>query len=146
MMLKTSTSRTSYAGEPLPEVKVFTNRLLKAETTEKVLNGLYEIPNVRQINIHGEGLPVTVKTGPNTGIPVNHPERKAIKFGESEVELTMMVGSFFLELESHDAVEETVEQIREVCDELIPFGYDLEIGRYTKYRPTLTDYLKGLRC
>ncbi len=146
MMFRTSTSRTSYAGEPLPEVKIFTNRLLKAETTEKVLNGLNLIPNVRQINIHGEGLPVTVKSGPNTGIPVNHPERKVIKFGEREVELTMLVGSFFIELESHDKVEETVQLIREKCDELIPFGYNLEVGRYNKYRPTLTDYVKGLRC
>jgi len=146
MMSDTTTSRTSYAGEPLPEIMIFPNRLLKAETTEKVLNALNDIPKVRQINIHGENLPATVTSGPHKGIPVNHPERRKIKVGNQEMELTVMVGSFFVELEDYDCVEETVELIRQKLDDLLPFGYNLEVGRYNKYRPTLTDYMKGLRC
>ena len=79
-MTGTRTMKTTYAGTPLPEVKIFTDRLLSAESTEKVLNALIKVKHVRQINICGESLPLTVKSGPHTGIPVNHPERKVIKF------------------------------------------------------------------
>jgi methyl-coenzyme M reductase subunit D len=144
-MPNASKSGMNYAGEPLPEIKIFPSRLLKAETTEKVLNSIYGIPHVRQINVHGESLPVTVKSGANTGLPVNHPERKTIKFGDQEVTLTMMVGAFFVELKGYDVTEEAVEEIKKICDELLPFGYTLDVGRYSKFRPSLNDHLK-MRC
>lgn len=144
-MSNTSKSGMNYAGEPFPEIKIFPSRLLKAATTEKVLNSIYSIPHVRQINIHGESLPVTVKSGANTGIPVNHPERKTIKFGDQEVTLTMMVGAFYVELKGYDNVEEVVEEIKKRCDELLPFGYTLDVGRYSKFRPSLNDHMK-MRC
>jgi methyl-coenzyme M reductase subunit D len=134
--------KTTYAGTPLPEVKIFTDRLLTAETTEKVLNALIEVKHIRQINICGETLPLTVKSGPHTGIPVNHPERKMIKFGETETELTKLVGEFFVELNADCDVDAAVEDIRKACDKTIKIGYSLEIGRYSKYRPTLTDTLR----
>jgi len=134
--------RTTYAGAPLPEVKVFTERLLSAETTEKVLNALIKVKNVRQINICGESLPLTVKSGPHTGIPVNHPERKVIKFGDNEIELTKLVGGFYVELNADCDVDAAVADIRKVCDKTIKDGYSLEVGRYSKYRPTLVDTLR----
>ncbi|MCL1904782.1 MAG: methyl-coenzyme M reductase operon protein D [Methanomassiliicoccaceae archaeon] len=141
-MSGTGTMRTTYAGTPLPEVKIFTDRLLSAESTEKVLNALIKLKDVRQINICGESLPVTVKSGPHTGIPVNHPERKIIKFGENEIELTKLVGGFFVELKEGSDPEKCVEEIRKACDRTIKTGYSLEVGRYSKYRPTLTDTLR----
>lgn len=144
-MPNASKSGMNYAGEPLPEIKIFPSRLLKADTTEKVLNGIYGIPQVRQINVHGESLPLTVKSGANTGLPVNHPERKTIKFGDQEVTLTMMVGSFFVELKGYDDIEAAVEEIKKICDQLLPFGYTLDVGRYSKFRPSLNDHLKT-RC
>ena len=141
-MSGTGTMRTTYAGTPLPEVKIFTNRLLSADTTETVLNALIKVKHIRQINICGETLPLTVKNGPNTGIPVNHPERKVIKFGDNEVELTKLVGGFFVELTNECDVDEAVADIRKVCDRMIKAGYSLEVGRYSKYRPTLTDTLR----
>ena len=141
-MTGTRTMKTTYAGAPLPEVKIFTERLLSAESTEKVLNALIKLKHVRQINICGESLPLTVKSGPHTGIPVNHPERKVIKFGDNEVELTKLVGGFYVELNAECDVDETVENIKKVCDKMIKDGYSLEVGRYSKYRPTLTDTLR----
>jgi len=134
--------KTTYAGTPLPEVKIFTDRFLSAETTEKVLNALIEVKHIRQINICGETLPLTVKSGPHTGIPVNHPERKMIKFGNTEIELTKLVGEFFIELNADCDVDAAVEEIRKACDKTVNIGYSLEIGRYSKYRPTLTDTLR----
>jgi methyl-coenzyme M reductase subunit D len=134
--------KTTYAGTPLPEVKIFTDRLLSADTTEKVLNVLIKVKHIRQINICGETLPVKVKSGPHAGIPVNHPERKVIKFGENEIELTKQVGGFYVELTAEADVDAAVEEIRNVCDKVITVGYTLEVGRYSKYRPTLTDTLR----
>ncbi|MGE4274451.1 MAG: methyl-coenzyme M reductase operon protein D [Candidatus Methanomethylophilaceae archaeon] len=144
-MQETPNPAANYAGEPLPEIKIFPNRLLKAETTEKLLSGIYSIPQVRQINVHGESLPATVKSGPNTGLPVNHPERKTIRYGDQEVLLTMLVGAVFIELKGYEAVDETMDEVKKVCDEMLPFGYTLDVGRYSKFRPSLNDYLKS-RC
>jgi len=125
-------------------VKIFTNRLLSADTTEKVLNTLISrVDNIRQMNIQGEYLPPKVKSGPNTGIPVNHPQRKVIKYGEREVELTNMVGAIYIELEDDEYVDDAMAAIKAACDETIPFGYTMDVGRYSKYKPTLTDYMKG---
>ena len=135
--------KPTYAGEPLPEVVIFTNRLLSADTTEKVLNALIaRVGHIRQMNIKGEHLPMKVKSGPHTGIPVNHPERKTIKFGDREIELTNMVGAFYIELEGAEFVDDALKAIKEVCDSTLPCGYTLDVGRYSKYRPTLTDYMK----
>ena len=135
-------SKPTYAGTPLPEVRIFTNRLLSADTTEKDLNELIKVDHIRQMNIHGQFLPEKVKMGPHTGNPVNHPERKVIKFGNQEIELTNMVGQFFIELESDEFVDTAVEAIREACDRTILHGYTLDVGRYSKYKPTLTDYMR----
>jgi methyl-coenzyme M reductase subunit D len=134
--------KTTYAGTPLPEVKIFTDRLLSADTTEKVLNALIKVKHVRQINICGETLPVKVKSGPHAGIPVNHPERKTIRYGDNELELTKQVGGFFVELTAESDVDAAVEEIRRACDATIKVAYTLEVGRYSKYRPTLTDTLR----
>ena len=141
-MTSTGTARTTYAGKPLPEVKIFTDRLLSADTTERVLNALTEVKHVRQINICGETLPEKVKNGPNTGIPVNHPERRVIRFGDREIELTKQVGGFFIELTDDADVDIAVEEIRSACDSSMSVRYTLEVGRYSKYRPTLTDTLR----
>jgi methyl-coenzyme M reductase subunit D len=29
-----------------------------------------------------------------------------------------------------------------ICEDLLPFGFDLEVGRYSKFKPTVTDYAK----
>lgn len=38
--------------------------------------------------------------------------------------------------------EKTMERIRAACDKYLPFGYDLSIGRFTKYRKTVSDYIR----
>ncbi len=131
-----------YAGVPLPEVRITTNRLLSAETTEKVLNAFEEIEHIRQINVSGESLPSKINSGPNKGLDNNHTQRRFVKIGGKEVELTKLVGNFFIELDVEDdkVLEETVGKIKAVCDENIEHGFNLEIGRYSKYRPTLNDY------
>lgn len=131
-----------YANVPLPEVRIMTNRLLSAKTTEAVLNAIDPIPHIRQVNMTGESLPAVISSGPGKGLPNNHTERQVINVAGREVELRCLVGAFYIELEVDDTdmLEATVKTIRAACDETIPDGYSLEIGRYSKYKPSLNDY------
>lgn len=131
-----------YAGIPLPEVRITTNRLLGADTTEKVLNGLNRVEHIRQIQITGESLPETVNSGPNKGLDNNHTQRRNITVCGKEMELRHMVGSFFIELnvENEEMLEDTAGKIKNIFDTHIEHGFTLDVGRYSKYRPSLRDY------
>lgn len=131
-----------YAGVPLPEVQIITNRLLSADTTEAVLNALDVIPNIRQINMTGESLPKTINSGPGKGLQNNHTERKVIHVGGREVELRYLVGAFYIELdvETEEELDDRIELIKAACNAHIEHGYTLQVGRYTKYKSTLHDY------
>lgn len=131
-------------GVPLPEIQIFPERLLSASTTEVLLNKLYTVKNVRQINVQGEGLPSIMKAGPGTGGPVNHPERKKIKVKGEDVELTIQVGRIFVEICDIDFVPQALKDVEAVCKELLPFSFTLEVGRYNKFKTTTSDYKKGL--
>ena len=131
-----------YANVPLPEVRVMTHRLLSAETTEKILCDIDTIENLRQINMSGESLPRTITSGPAKGNLNNHTERKVINVNGHDVELHCLVGAFYIELSVTDEaeLESTVGKIRAAFDRTIPDGYTIDIGRYSKYRPSLHDY------
>jgi methyl-coenzyme M reductase subunit D len=131
-----------YAGIPLPEVEIFSNILLSAGTTEKLLNEFEEIDYIRQINMTGESLPKNLNSGPAKGLPNNHSERKVIKVGGRDVELKYQVGAFYIELdvENEEMLEEAVNKIRAACEADMPRGFSLTVGRYSKYRKTLRDY------
>lgn len=131
-----------YAGVPLPEVQVVTNRLLKAETTEAVLNDLDKIKGIRQINMTGESLPRTINNGPGKGLDNNHTERRIIHVGGQEVELRYLVGGFYMELdvEDEEELDTVVELIKAAFDANVEHGYTLQVGRYSKYRPSMHDY------
>lgn len=139
------TSTDTPEAVPLPEILIFPNRLLKAETTEKLLNRIYEVPHVRQVNIAGEGLPAMLSSGPNKGLPNEHPERRVITVKGKQVELRLLVGRVFVEIDDIDYVQPALEEIDSICTELLPFGFNLEVGRYSKFRPTVTDYRKCKR-
>ena len=131
-----------YANGPRPEVRGMTHRLLSAETTEKILNDIDVIPNLRQINLTGESLPRTISTGPAKGMANNHSERKVIHVNGHEVELHCQVGAFYIELSVTDEaeMEKTLGDIKAAFDRTIPDGYTIDVGRYSKYKPSLHDY------
>ena len=137
-----------YTGKDYPQIWISTDRLLSAQSTESVLNLLAEdefiLSHVRRFDIKGESIPATINSGPNRGIANNHSERRIIRFGKQEIELTKAVGDFYLELLVKDEAEMNAvfEEVKKVCNEAIlplGFGYTLSIGRYTKYRSTISD-------
>jgi len=140
--------KDNYTGKAYPQVRIMTDRLLSADSTERVLNMLAEnefiLSHVRRFDIRGESIPATINSGPHKGIANNHSERKIIRFGTQEVELTKSVGDFYLEVLVKDEAElnEVFEEVKKVCNEAIlplGFGYTLSVGRYTKYRSTISD-------
>ena len=135
-------SKSTSESVPLPEILIFPERLLFADTTELLLNKLYSVKNVRQINIQGEGLPAVMKAGPGTCGPVNHPERKKIVVKGEEIELTVQVGRIFVEICDIDLVPQAMKDIEAICKEVLPFSFNLEVGRYSKFKPTTSDYVK----
>lgn len=141
-MTSASAPAAPYAGVPLPEVQIITNRLLSAETTERVLNALDKIKGIRQINMTGESIPKTINNGPAKGLPNNHTERKIIHVGGQEVELRYLVGGFYIELEvdNEGELDAKLEEIKLACNSNIEHGYSLQVGRYSKYKPSLHDY------
>ena len=90
----------------------------------------------------GESIPKTINSGPGKGLPNNHTERRIINVNGREVELRYLVGAFYIELEVDDEEEldKKLEEIEKVLNECIEFGYTLNVGRYSKYKPTLHDY------
>ena len=141
--MSTESSQTNYAGVPLPEVRISTQRLLMAETTEKVLNAIVAVKDIRQINLKGESLPATINSGPNRGIANNHSERRMIKYGDKEIELKHLVGDFYIEfaVENEEQLEERVKELDKAVKPILKdIGYSIDVGRYSKYRPTLHDY------
>lgn len=141
-MSKPTVPPADYAGVPLPEVQILTNRLLSAESTESVLNALDVIPNIRQINMTGESIPKTINSGPGKGHLNNHTERRIIRVGNQEVELRYLVGAFYIELDVEDEgqLDDTLELIKVACNATIEHGYTMQVGRYSKYRESLHDY------
>ena len=118
-------STNSSEAVPLPEILIFPTRLLKAETTEKLLNKLYEVPHVRQVNISGESLPAVLGSGPGKGLANEHPERKVINVKGKEVELRLLGPINPLALEEfnelqarHTFLEEQLEDVRSTRREL----------------------------
>ena len=141
--MSTENSQASYAGVPLPEVRISTQRLLLAETTEKVLNAIVTVKDIRQINLKGESLPATINSGPNKGIANNHSERRMIKYGDKEIELKQLVGDFYIELavENEEQLKARVDELDAAVKPILKdIGYGIDVGRYSKYRPTLHDY------
>lgn len=137
--------KDDYTGNPYPQVRIMTDRLLSADSTEKVLNALasdeFILSHVRRFDIKGESLPATINSGPNRGIANNHSERRTIRFGNQEIELTKLVGDFYLELlvKDEEELKDVFEHIKVACNASIPFGYSMNVGRYTKYRSTISD-------
>lgn len=140
--------KDDYTGKAYPQIRIMPDRLLSADSTEIVLNSLAEdefiLSHVRRFDIKGESLPATINSGPNRGLANNHSERKIIRFGTQELELTKLVGDFYLEVlvKDEEELQEVFEHVKVVCNKAIlplGFGYAMNVGRYTKYRSTISD-------
>lgn len=111
------------------DIEIFPHRLLNVDTAERLLNDLDGIKGIKRMLIHGPRLP-PVREG--------HPDRRTIIISGEEVDVQVKPGRILLEIES----EEVIDAIKEVCEEHLPFGYNIHIGHFIRKQKTVSDQLK----
>ncbi len=129
------------------EIEIFPKRLLSASRVEKILNSIISLGMAKNIILHGPKLPkyVVVPSREHlTGIRVEtgHEDLKRIRFGDKEVELTVKVGRIIIQPIEGIDLNVFSEKLREICNELLPFGFDIRMGQFTKTRPTISDSIR----
>ena len=115
------------------DIEVFPHRVLGADTTEKLLNGIESISDVKRTVIQGPRLP---PEDPNED--PRYSERRKITVNGKEVDLKVKTGRIFVEISN----ESTINEIKGICNEYIPFGFDINIGKYIRTQKTVSDNIK----
>lgn len=111
------------------DIEIFPHRILSADTTEKLLRSLEWIGGVKRMVIQGQRLP-SAETG--------HPDRRIITVKGEEIDLQVKTGRILLEIEN----EEILEEIRPICEDVLPFGYNIYLGTFIRKQKTVSDKLK----
>ena len=111
------------------DIEIFPHRLLSIDTAEKLLNNLEEVDGIKRMIIHGPRLPPVSEENPN--------HRKIVVNGE-EVIIQVKPGRILIEIES----EEVIDDIREVCEDNLPFGFNIHMGHFIRKQKTVTDQMK----
>jgi methyl-coenzyme M reductase subunit D len=117
------------------DIEIFPYRVLGSDTTEKLLNDLESIEDVRRTVIHGPRFPKGEAT-----LPEKYRERRVITVNGEDVVLQVKTARIFVEL----TMESTIKEIEEVCKEHIPYGFDINQDRtnYIRKVKTVSDRIK----
>ena len=117
------------------DIEIFPHRVLGSDTTEKLLNDLESIEDVKRTVIHGPRFPKTEET-----LPPQYRERRVITVNGEDVTLQVKTGRIFVEL----TMESTIKEIEEVCKKNIPYGFDINQNRtnYIRKQQTVSDGIK----
>jgi methyl-coenzyme M reductase subunit D len=117
------------------DIEIFPHRVLGSDTTEKLLNDLESLEDVKRTVIHGPRFPKTEET-----LPPQYRERRVITVNGEDVALQVKTGRIFVEL----SMESTIKEIEEVCKKDIPYGFDINQSRtnYIRKEPTVSDRIK----
>ncbi|MDN7024598.1 methyl-coenzyme M reductase operon protein D [Methanoculleus sp. FWC-SCC1] len=122
-----------------PQCRIVPLRMLKPETSERLLTAIAAIPGIRRIMVNGPGLPATVPYGPARGSPNPNTNRQSIRIGDTDLALRVQVANVVIEMENASVVD----ALRELCDGFFTaFPYQLQTGRFMKNAPSLVDYTK----
>ncbi|MBN2110765.1 MAG: methyl-coenzyme M reductase operon protein D [Methanosarcinaceae archaeon] len=133
-----NSSDTNSSDTSFLQLEVSPSRLLKPETAQALLNEIVELEGIIRLFVHGPGLPQTVPYGPAKGEPVHHPANTLIEVGGQTMELAVYVGGIRLEVADADVKE----QVREVCERVLPVPFEFREGHFIPTRQTVTDYAK----
>lgn len=111
------------------DIEIFPHRILSADTTGKLLRNLEWIGGVKRIVIQGQRLP-PAESG--------DPDCRTIIVKDEEIDLQVKTGRVLLEIEN----EETLDEIRPICEDLLPFGFNIYLGTFIRKQKTVSDKLK----
>ena len=123
------------------DIKIIPNRYLKPDTTEKLLNSIYNLEGHQRVLIHGPSIPLKVFYGPGKGHVVNHTDRKVINVKGNDLELRVMVGEIVITVDM-SKFNAFMEDLECILDEFIPCDYSILVGIFTRTKSTISDYLK----
>jgi methyl-coenzyme M reductase subunit D len=115
------------------DIEIFPHRVLGADTTEKLLNGVESIDDVKRSVIQGPRLP---PVDPNEN--PKYADRRQITVNGKKIDLQVKTGRIFVEISN----ESTIDEIREICEEHLPFGFDINLGKYIRSQKTVSDNIK----
>jgi len=115
------------------DIEVFPHRVLGADTTEKLLNGIEGLDDVKRTVIQG---PRLQSEDPNKN--PKYVDRRQISVNGKEVELKVKTGRIFIEISN----ESTIDEIKGICNKHLPFGFDINIGKYIRTQKTVSDNIK----
>jgi len=116
------------------DIEIFPHRILGADTTEKLLNDIESLDNVKRTVINGPRLP------PQDEIDRKYGDRRIITVNGEPVELKVKTGRVFVELFE----EEGIDEIRDICCNYIKHGFDINTNKaqYIRRQKTVSDGLK----
>ena len=123
------------------DIKIIPNRYLKPDTTEKLLNSIYNLEGHQRVLIHGPSIPLKVFYGPGKGHVVNHTDRKVINVKGNDLEWRVMVGEIVITVDM-SKFNAFMEDLECILDEFIPCDYSILVGIFTRTKSTISDYLK----
>ena len=117
------------------DIEIFPNRILGSDTTEKLLNDLESLDDVKRTVIHGPRFPKGEAT-----LPEKYRERRVININGEDVVLQVKTARIFLEI----TMESTIGEIEKICEKHIPYGFDINQTRanYIRKQKTVTDRIK----
>ena len=110
------------------DIEIFPHRLLSADTTEKLLNDLEGLNGVKRMVIQGQRLPQDE----------DNPDQRIITIMGEEVDLQVKTGRVLMEIEG----EETIDDVKDICEDILPFGYNIHVGTFIRKQKTVTDDIK----
>ena len=117
------------------DIEIFPNRVLGSDTTEKLLNDLESLDDVKRTVIHGPRFPKGEAT-----LPEKYRERRVININGEDVVLQVKTARIFLEI----TMESTISEIEKIFEKHIPYGFDINQTRanYIRKQKTVTDRIK----
>jgi methyl-coenzyme M reductase subunit D len=122
-----------------PQCRIVPMRLLKPDTTKRLLNEIVGIPGICRILLNGQNIPLNVPYGPARGMKNTTNLRKKIEIAGNNVDLHVQVGSITVEIEDRAVVG----KIRTICDAFFTdFSYYIQEGKFMKTSPSMVDYAR----
>ncbi len=117
------------------DIEIFPHRVLGSDTTEKLLNDLESLEDVKRTVLQGPRFPKGEAT-----LPPKYRERRVINVNGEDVVLQVKTARIFLEI----TMESTIKDIEEICENHIPYGFDINQDRsnYIRKQKTVTDRIK----
>lgn len=123
------------------DVKIFPQRYLNPETSEKILNEIYKMEGLIRVLVHGPSIPKKINYGPAKGMDNNNSDRKTINVNGVDVDLKLKVGEIIVTIDV-SKLNEFMDELEPVLNEIMPCSYNIFIGAFTKVKSTISDYIK----